>query len=201
MILIRRIFSTFPTDMMVKKFIFLLAAVFLAYQSWRMIINLPAIPFEVLWLDALIAVLLNLFVTGTFAFAGFALPTQRLLPDAYYRVRRPKLLKSVYRRLGVDAFRRFLLATFWRKRTNQKRYFNGRADGLSELDRQSRKSEFGHLFPFLLLVGLCVFLLDLDRPHAAAITLLINVLFNFYPILLQRHHRMRIQPLADRYRR
>lgn len=145
------------------------------------------------------AVFLNLCITGIFAFAGFALPTERLFPNSYYHVYKPKLLKKICKLMNIDAFRAFLLATVWRNRDQQKKYFDGTKSGIDNLIVQSKKSEFGHLIPFILILLLSAYVLYLGKWKIALTTTLINVIFNLYPIFLQRHHRMRIQRLADRF--
>jgi acetolactate decarboxylase len=85
------------------------------------------------------------------------------------------------------------LATVWRKKEKQRTYFDGTADGLANLDTQSRKSEFGHVLPFVLITLICSYALVRGMYYLVVFTMLINIIFNFYPVLLQRHHRMRIQ--------
>ncbi|WP_082921541.1 hypothetical protein [Lewinella sp. 4G2] len=184
-----------------KKAALLLASLFLGYQSFALVHSLSDLTWNSWWLTLLMPVLLNLFVTGTFAFAGFALPTHRLLPEAYYHVRSPKQLLRWCQRLGVEQFRQFLLATFWRDRKQQAKYFDGTIAGVGHLDQESRKSEFGHLLPLLIISGVVVYLFVLGAVVPALVTLVINVIFNFYPILLQRHHRMRIQRMMDIHQR
>jgi len=146
-----------------------------------------------------LAVLITLCMTGIFAFAGFAWPTENLLPDSYYKIKNAQILKRICSFLQLDLFRKFLLATFWRKQQMQKDYFDGTAVGLKALDRNSRKSEFGHLIPFVLLAVLCMYTLLFNWWVFSGTVMLINIFFNFYPILLQRHHRMRISILRRRF--
>ncbi len=60
-----------------------------------------------------VAFLVNLFVTGVFAFPGFVFPTHRLLGKSYYKLRNTKLLQRIYRIMGVSVFRKLLLVLFW----------------------------------------------------------------------------------------
>jgi hypothetical protein len=55
------------------------------------------------------------------------------------------------------------------KEENRTKYFDGRKSGLANLAYQSRQSEFGHLGAFLVMTGAA--------------------------LILQRHHRMRIDKL------
>jgi hypothetical protein len=134
-----------------------------------------------------------MFITGIFAFAGFGFPTQKLLPVSYYKVHKPNTLKKVYNVFGVNTFRILLLSTLWKNKKQRKGYFNGKRNGISGLEEQSMKSEFGHLIPFFLinLVGVYLFVIGISK--LGIFCLLINFIGNFYPLILQRHHGMRIQ--------
>ena len=142
------------------------------------------------------AFLINLYITGIFAFAGFALPTQKLMPSNYYKIQNPKRLKNWYQKLGVENFRKFLLATFWKNEERHKRFFDGTAKGIEVFSIQTKKAEFGHLIPFVLISVLCIFLIKTQMWYLIGVTMIINIFFNFYPIILQRHHRTRIARLG-----
>jgi len=183
---------------MLKKIGLILISIFLVWQSYSILSILSEIKINSFWLTLLLAFIINLFVTGIFAFLGFALPTQKLAPNTYYTVKDPKRLKKIYNFLKVDAFRKFLLATFWRNKAQRKRYFNGKPEGILILEIQSKKSEFGHLIPFIFIIAVCIYLIIIGLITLAIVTFIINIIGNFYPIILQRHHRMRIQLLRKR---
>jgi len=176
-----------------KRIILFLMSIFLLYQS----IGLGTMLFEVgdfHWgMQILFAFLINLFFTGVFALAGFALPTEKLMPQIYYTIHHPKKLKSWFQKLGVAAFRNFLLATVWKKKEMQKGYFNGTVEGFASFEQKTKKSEFGHLIPLVLITVFCFFLIKTKMWVLIIVTMIINIIFNFYPIPLQRHHRMRLQ--------
>ncbi|WP_157974398.1 hypothetical protein [Lewinella sp. IMCC34183] len=186
---------------MVKKLLLTVASVFLLWQSLKLTGSLLHLrPDGVLGL-LFLAWVINMFITGVVAFAGFAWPTQRLLPETYYHIHRPARLMRVYRLLGVGLFRRMLLATLWSSAAQRARYFDGRRGGMNRLDVQSRKSEFGHLLPLIAITGVAGYLLLHGRYRLAILTLIVNVAGNFYPILLQRYHRLRIARLRARFPR
>jgi hypothetical protein len=137
----------------------------------------------------------NMFITGIFAFSGFAFPTQKLLPKSYYHIYRPRRLKKTYSILRVNLFKQILLATLWKSQNQREKYFNGKENGISNLVEQSMKSEFGHLIPFVLICIMSVHLIINGAVDLGLSSLIINFVGNFYPIILQRHHRMRIQIL------
>ena len=182
-----------------KRLLLTAAAGFLAFQSVGLltIVGRGAVPpalFQVFY-----GLALGLFVTGVFAFLGFAWPTQGLLPEGYYTVRAPRRLRRVYRALGVGAFRRLLLATFWRSDAQRAKYFTGTRAGFGRLVTMSRKSEFGHLVPLVLCAGAGAWLAAAGWWWAAGALTAANVFGNGYPIVLQREHRRRVGVLARRY--
>ena len=184
---------------MLKKLAYTLASAFLLYQSFGLISALPNYA-EYNWTNSiLLAALLNLFVTGIFAFAGFAWPTESVMPKTYYDSHNRRRLKYWYRVLGLKYFRLFLLATFWRSKAKQAGYFDGTVKGIKGLYTSACKAEFGHLWPFVIINSVAFYLLYLGHWNVALLAIVINVFFNFYPILLRRHHRLRIQILVKRH--
>ncbi len=179
-----------------EQVLFVLASVFLVFQSFGLLSGMDYYAEISFWPAVFLAWVINMFVTGIFAFAGFALPTHRLLPARYYEIANPAQLKWFYRVFGVERFRKLLLATLWRSKAQQQKYFNGRPDGLDHLAEQSQKSEFGHLLPFLILTVIGIYIVFFVQPVLGGLCLFINILGNFYPVLLQRHHRMRLQRIA-----
>ena len=188
-----------PAPSLPKRLLLTLAAAFLAYQSYGLWAFAKTVPTFSPAAQVAYALALGLFVTGVFAFAGFAWPTHRLLPDGYYAIGRPARLRRVYRALGVEHFRRFLLATFWRSDAQRAKYFTGTRAGLGRLATMSRKSEFGHLAPLVALAVAAGVLIARGAGWAAAALTLANLLGNGYPILLQRDHRRRLTVLRRRY--
>ncbi len=180
---------------MAKKILFPLFAIFLASRSYEILKTLWLIePSEFkLWTKFMLSFLLNLFITGIFAFTGFAYNTNRLLPENYYRIKNKKLITEMSYFLKLEYFKKFLLILFWGKKKNRLKYFNGTKSGLENLDYQTRQSEFGHLAA-LVIIQLSVIMMIVKKHYFIAfITTTINFISNFYPVLLQRKHRMQIE--------
>lgn len=185
---------------MLKKILFALLAVFLAYRTAELLkLSGGILPTQLPGLGAFtLAFMLNLFVTGIFAFPGFAFPTGRVLPQAYYRVRNPLLLARVNQLLDVHFFRKALLKGFWGKEQNRKKYFNGTKAGIQQFDYQTRQSEFGHAGAFVVIFFLSFVVLAQGHVLSFGFIHLINFIGNFYPVVLQRKHRQVIQRLLPR---
>tara|TARA_B100000809_G_C15140294_1_gene532919 strand:- start:11340 stop:11915 length:576 start_codon:yes stop_codon:yes gene_type:complete len=183
---------------MIKKIILSIAALFLIWQTYQLLFNIDKLETTSWGLIIFIAWIINLFITGIFAFSGFAFPTQKMLPISYYKIYHPKKLKRTYKDLRVDLFRKLLLATLWKSQKQRKKYFNGKENGISNLAEQSMKSEFGHLIPFIIICFVSGYLIIIGSVKLGVLSLLINLIGNLYPIILQRHHRMRIQIIRRR---
>lgn len=183
----------------VKDIIGILFAIFLAFRTWELIRQLHGTPPDSFGTNEnlVVVLMLSLFVTGFFAFTGFALPTHKLLPKAYYRVRKPVFLRFWYRYLGGSAFRLFLKIFFWGPKNTKKRFFNGRRDDVQRMVRVTKQSEFSHLMAFIVLVFLSIDLLVLGFEPIFWGTTIINVVGNLYPVLLQRLHRVRITEIFN----
>ena len=185
---------------MLKKILFSLASIFLIWQIFGLFQNIDTWESDSWGSIIFSAWIVNLYITGIFAFAGFAFPTQKLLAKSYYKIYRPKCLIKTYESLRVNLFRDMLLATLWKSKKQRKKYFNGNKNGFSNLAEQSMKSEFGHLIPFLILCIVSMYLIAIGAIKLGITSLFINVIGNLYPIILQRHHRMRILLIMRRHK-
>lgn len=174
------------------------ASLFLIWQSTNLLTRIGNIPFENVWSVVVIAWLLNMFITGIFAFAVFGFNVEDILPDSYYRISNPSRLIKVYNFFKVEWFKKLLVITIWRPKKNGRGYFNGKRDGLQALIVRSKKSDFGHLFPFIIFSIVSLYIGFTGLHQLAIITMLFNLVGNLYPILLQRNHRMRIQAIFQR---
>lgn len=156
---------------------------------------------DALTIDIFMAIFINICITEIFAFSGFALPTYQLLPKSYYVINNSRSLKNYYHNLKVNWFHTFLLGTFWKKQEQRKKFFNGKRSNLDHFIIETKKAEFGHLIPFILINLLAIVYIAMQLYFLAIFTVTINVIFNFYPIILQRYHRMRIQMVLARMSR
>jgi len=150
-----------------------------------------------LWIKLLLSFLLNLFITGIFAFIGFAYKTNQLLPENYYRVKNKKLINKSSKFLKIEYFKKFLLILFWGKKKNRQKYFDGTKSGLENLDYQTRQSEFGHLTALVIIQLSVIMMLVQGHYLIAFLTTTINFISNFYPVLLQRKHRIQIERIRN----
>ena len=181
-----------------KKIVFPFLSLFLCYRSIELMRGLiSSDPKEYSNNEVLIiSFLLTLFITGIFAFIGFAYPSSRILSDSYYEIKSPKVLNSISKVLRIKYFRLLLIFAFWGRKANRKKYFNGTKKGLINFVYQTKQSEFGHLGAFFIIIILSFILLIHGYIFLVIITTLINILGNLYPVILQRSHRMRIEKIT-----
>ena len=180
--------------LLAKRVFFAFLSLFLIYQSYQLLNflcetdNLNISITE----SFFIAFLINLFITGVFAFPGFIFPTYNLLPQGYYTLKHPNALIKWYTFLGVKFFTYLLLFLYWGKPKNKQRFFNGRRSGLRQLIIETKRAEFGHAGAFLSISLCCVPLITQGYWWVIVWGMLFNIIGNLYPVILQRHHRSRI---------
>jgi len=126
-----------------------------------------------------------------------------LLPRAYYRVAPAHRARRLYEALGVRIFKAF--ATDGDRINRRARRVDPRYRVIRDrsavdcFEAGTMAGERSHLV--LLLVGLCsgVFALRIGWHGWAAGLTAANVIFNLYPVLLQRYNRARIARLRGRW--
>ena len=175
----------------IKKLLHAGFSLFLIWQTFLLLENLSfnrSLSFSQSLLNA---ILLNLFVTGIFTIV-YSFPVYKLLPDNYYRINNPERLKSFCNLIKIEYFKKILLVTFWGKKQNKKYFFNGTRNGFAEFKLNTLKSEFGHFVGFVVVMILTIYIGIKINIFIALLAFVINIIFNFYPFILQRYHRLRL---------
>jgi hypothetical protein len=140
------------------------------------------------------AIIINVFVTGVFTIV-YSFPVYRLLPTSYYKIRNPGSLKAWGDIIKIDLFKKLLIRTIWNRKQNKKYFFNGFKNGFGDLEINTMKSEFGHFIGFCTVMILTIVIGIKVCFSMAIMVLIVNILFNFYPFMLQRFHRLRLGQL------
>jgi hypothetical protein len=181
------------TKAIVQKLLLVSFSAFLIWQSIQLVRNIAQGTHSTTLGDIVgQAILLNLFITGIFL-VGYALPLHRLFPDSYFRSVGSKAFSSACSILKMELFRKMLRLTFWSPRNNRKHFFNGRRSGLAQFEMNTRISESSHVLAFAIITTVSFYIAFVADINLAVIATLINVVFNFYPAMLQRYHRSRLQ--------
>ena len=119
------------------------------------------------------------------------------MPEALREVRSWELKAPLYRRLLVPAFGTMLRDTPLRY-LNPSVYLSRRQPDFASISRQAEAAEADHFWAGLLFTPYIMYLAFVGHAVVAALFLLVQVLFNVYPILHLRLVRGRIDRLARR---
>lgn len=181
-----------------RKLLHIIFSIFLIWQSILLVNRLTNIQFTRLIDIVLNAIFINLFVTGIFTIV-YSFPFYKLLPSKYYKINKTKQLKAFCKIIQMDLFKKILHYTLWKKKQNEKYYFNGKRNGFREFEINSMKAEFGHFLGFILIMVIIFYIGIKGSLLTAIIVFAINIIFNFYPFILQRYHRLRIELLKHSF--
>ena len=123
-------------------------------------------------------------LTNTFKFA---------LASNYYNSKQWERQGKIYRWFGVDVFRKILVLIGWEKVIRASNPVKKNLDAIKQLEHGTRQSEFGHLIIFfIVLVINCLVAFYYGIKQSLPLFFL-NIIFNVYPIMLQRYNRPRLQ--------
>ena len=132
-------------------------------------------------------------ITAIFAFAGLVFESNKLLGTRYYFINNSKIINTIYQLLSVSKFRKVILFFFWNSTKNRAKYFNGSKGGLQNFIYQTKQSESSHLSSLLVISIVSILFMIKGFILFAVATFVFNIFGNFYPIILQRNHRIRIE--------
>ena len=114
------------------------------------------------------------------------------LTSAYYNDKAWERRGKIYESFGINVFRKLLVLIGWEKLNKKSAPVVKDTKALINLQYQTKKSELGHLIIFIIVLGFNIFV-ALKFGIAKSLWLLVlNILLNLYPILLQRYNRPRI---------
>lgn len=105
--------------------------------------------------------------------------------------------KTVYDYLGIKTYKKYLPTTgdIVRRWTKRKQIKFGQDDKIGELykyERQTRKYEWRHIIGFIVFIIL-TFMIERSLTVIDCLILIsLNLYINVFPILLQRHNRIRL---------
>lgn len=147
----------------------------------------PIFAFLINWLIMSWVAILGQFVN----FPSFAL--------TYYEIKPFEQSGRVYERLGISLFKKMVRRGPFSIFSPTLRFpAQKTALTLRNLENEMRKAETSHLAIFFMVLVLVIYALFKGWFDAAAWLLLFNILFNGYPVLLQRYNRIKIQELINK---
>jgi hypothetical protein len=147
----------------------------------------PLFAFLINWLIMSWVAILGQFVT----FPSFT--------STYYEIKPFEQSGRVYEQLGISLFKKMVrrgpLSVF----SPTLRFPAQKTiPALGNLENEMRKAETSHMAIFFIILLLIIYALFKGWLDTVAWFLLFNILFNGYPVLLQRYNRIKIQELINK---
>jgi hypothetical protein len=115
------------------------------------------------------------------------------LASAYYNEKKWEKKGKIYELIGINIFRKLLVLSGWEKLNRKSNPIEKSTAALVNLHYQTKKSEFGHLIIWYIVLGFTLFVAFQFGVLSSIWLFVLNILLNLYPILLQRYNRPRIQ--------
>ncbi|MFE3867922.1 hypothetical protein ACFX5E_07530 [Flavobacterium sp. LS2P90] len=122
--------------------------------------------------------------------------TQTLKPEfnsTYYNAKKWEKKGKIYEYLGVNIFRKLLVLIGWEKLNKKTNPVTKSLDALIHLEYGTKQSEFGHLLIFLIVLIFNIVVAVKFGITESLWLLILNVVLNVYPIILQRYNRPRLK--------
>lgn len=113
------------------------------------------------------------------------------LNSSYFEPGKFEKRGKLYKAVGVPLYKKLLVWIGWEKLNKKNSVLKPDYNSLKQLEYQTRSSEFGHTLIFVLVNFTAVIVTDTLRD--AKWLIILNLLLNLYPVLLQRYNRPRYQ--------
>ena len=113
--------------------------------------------------------------------------------SAYYKEKPWERKGKIYESFGINFYRKLLVWIGWEKLNKKTKPVEKNSKALMHLHYQTKQSELGHLIIFIVVLGFNVAVAFKFGILKSLWLLVLNVLLNLYPILLQRYNRPRIE--------
>jgi hypothetical protein len=115
------------------------------------------------------------------------------LTSPYYHQKQWENKGKLYELFGVNLYRKLLVWIGWEKVTRKANPIGKNTEALTNLQYQTKKSELDHVIILIIIFGFNLFVAFKFGILKSLWLLISNILFHFYPIILQRYNRPRIE--------
>ncbi|MET0760380.1 MAG: hypothetical protein ABWZ56_08160 [Flavobacterium sp.] len=122
--------------------------------------------------------------------------TQTLKPEfksTYYNEKKWEKKGKIYESLGVNVFRKLLVLIGWEKLNKKANPVKKSLDALIHLEYVTKQSELGHIIIFFIVIPFTIFVIVKFGITESLWLLILNIVLNVYPIILQRYNRPRLK--------
>lgn len=113
--------------------------------------------------------------------------------SSYYEQKKWEEKGKVYELLGIHFFRKLLVLIGWEKLNKKANPVDKNTKALLHLHYRTKQSELGHIIIFFVVLGFTVYVAFTFGILKAMWLVLLNIVLNLYPILLQRYNRPRLE--------
>lgn len=128
-------------------------------------------------------------------------PLRLPLRSAYFNEQPFEKGGRIYLFWGVTGFRKLLRSIGWEKATRRNFPLGKTYAALQQCERSTRVSELGHTLIAIIVLGITAYVCLRYTVVESVWLLLLNVLLNLYPILVQRYNRPRYRRVLLSLRR
>ncbi|WP_126246158.1 glycosyl-4,4'-diaponeurosporenoate acyltransferase CrtO family protein [Chitinophaga rhizosphaerae] len=115
------------------------------------------------------------------------------LASTYYHAKEWEQKGKIYERIGINFYRKLLVGVGWEKLNKKSNPVERNTAALEHLHYQTRKSELGHAIILVIVLGFNVYVAVRFGVLKSLWLLVLNILLNLYPVLLQRYNRPRLE--------
>lgn len=111
----------------------------------------------------------------------------------YYLEKNWEKKGKIYEVFGINLFRKLLVIIGWEKLNKKANPVEKNVQALEHLEYRTKQSELGHIIIFFIVLAFTIYVgINFGIKETLSLIIL-NILLNVYPILLQRYNRPRLQ--------
>ncbi len=111
----------------------------------------------------------------------------------YYREKTWEKKGKIYESLGINLFRKLLVLIGWEKLNKKANPVQKNLQALIHLEYRTKQSELGHIIIFFIVLAFTIYVAITLGIKESLSLIILNILLNVYPVLLQRYNRPRLQ--------
>jgi len=116
------------------------------------------------------------------------------LTSSYFNEKAWERRGKIYESLGINFFRKLLVGIGWERHVTKKSNpVERNTKALINLHYQTKHGELGHLIVLNIVFGFTIFVAFKFGVLQSLWLLILNIILNLYPVLLQRYNRPRIE--------
>lgn len=115
------------------------------------------------------------------------------LTSSYYIEKSWEQRGKIYESCGIHFFRKVLVWIGWEKLNKKANPIEKNTKALQHLHYKTKQSELGHIIILIIVQGFTIYVAFKFGVLQSLWLLLLNIVLNFYSILLQRYNRPRIE--------